>query len=128
MLVIIISCIASFRQLFMKQTKARYVPPAGPHSIRQKLLSSFKSKLSLPSINPSTFKVSFAHQTQKDATLTSSSSTHMMPLEQVYVSHGVDVASEAMKADDGTSRDDTYGSTFQIHSQSAEHVAGSTKL
>ena len=100
----------------MKQDKVRYVPPAaGPQTIRQRLLSTFRSKFSLPSINPSTFKVSFARKTQTDPILSISSKDCIVPMDAVYVSHGVGISSEAMEAGDGTDRKDAYGNTFEIH-------------
>ena len=116
MLAIIISCIASFRQLFTKQEKARYVPPAADrHPMRQRLLSTLRTRFPLPSINPSTFKFSFAQKTQSDAMFSVSSKDCIVPLDNVYVSHGVGISSEAMEAGYGTGRKDAYGNAFQIH-------------
>ena len=100
----------------MKQDKVRYVPTAaGPQTIRRRLLSTFRSKFTLPSINPSTFKVSFARKTQTDTMFSIGSKNCIVPLDAVYVSHGVGISSEAMEVEDGTGRKDTYGNTFQVH-------------
>ncbi|KAL8915919.1 MAG: hypothetical protein Q9172_006562 [Xanthocarpia lactea] len=125
---IIISCIASFRQLFMKQSKARDTPPAAqPHWIRQKLLSNFKFRFALPSIHPSTFKVSFARNTQSDARVSVTSTDCIVPLDNVYVSHEMGVSSEAMKAGNYSPVSDAYGSSYQIYGQTTESALGSAK-
>lgn len=115
-LAIIIACIASFHQLFTKQEKARYVPPAAEtNRIRQRLLSSFRSKFSLPSIIPSTFRVSFARKTQLSGSFSWSSKDCIVPLDNVYVSHGVGISPEAKEAGNGHGDQDTYGNSFQVH-------------
>ena len=42
-----------------------------------------------------------------------------VPLEKVYVSHDVGVSSEAMDTDYSSGGKAAYGSTFEIHGQSA---------
>lgn len=104
----------------MKQDKPRYVAPAAAQSpIRQKLLSNLRSKLSLPLIVPSTFKVSFGQKSNFGTTLSTMSNDDKVPLEKVYVSHDVGVSSEAMNTDYNPGSRAAYGSTFQIHGQSA---------
>lgn len=116
LLAIIVSCLASFRQLFMKQDKVRYVPSAAePHPIRQRMSSTLRSRFTLPSITPSIFKVSFTRSTQSNGMFSISSKDCIVPLDNVYVSHDVDISSEAMDPSDGTGRENAYGNAFWIH-------------
>lgn len=113
---IIISCLASFRQLFTKKDKPRDVTHTPEHyQDRRRLLSGIRSKFSLPSIVPSTLKVSLAQQSQLGTTLSTVSKEHIMPLEKIYVSHGIGVSSEAMNTIDSPANKLSYGSTFQIY-------------
>ena len=104
----------------MKQDKPRYVAPTpAQNPLRQKILSSLRSKLSLPSIVPSTFKVSFPQKSNFGTTLSATSNDDTVPLEKVYVSHDVGDSSEAMDTDYNFGSKAAYGSAIQTHGQSA---------
>lgn len=98
---IIVSCLASFRQLFMKQDKPRYVPPIDDAKRRngaRKLLSSFRSFL--PPIPQHTTLGGSIFTSHKAPQMESSSLSKdaIVPLHDIHVSRNINVSSESLEA------------------------------
>ena len=116
---IIVSCLASFRQFFMKQAQARYTSTMDrSHSTVYRQLLSFRAKLSLPKPTPSTFRGVFSRRARHRPTLSTASKDRIIPLETIYVSHHVGISNDSLKAPDGHLQSIGYGNTNQIHSGS----------